>query len=249
MPCEFFGPCGYIHITLVVAACVCQLPTLLRSTWGKKAVEMAEWGISVKAGKAVESSTETLQLPIESESGISDNKRALLEKLKRLEKHTKKVTLNHKAKHLEAEISRRSIRDDIGTGKEVEDGNGSRSLDDTGKSLGRSCDKRRRRSASRERQHHSSSEESSREKRHQCHRRCHRSRRHSSSSSPSCLLESIYIYIYIYIWIIVLYIGKIDNKWNYHMKSATNLSCCLSENLLLCFPVQIFEFHIEQCSK
>ena len=44
-------------------------------------VEMLEAGISVMLEKVVESSTETLQVSVESESGINDDERALLEKL------------------------------------------------------------------------------------------------------------------------------------------------------------------------
>ena len=90
MPHEFCGPCGYLHITPVDAACVRQPPSLRRSTRANKAIDKAEEGILVKSEKAVESS-ETLQVSVESESGISDDERALLEKLKCLEKGKKKV--------------------------------------------------------------------------------------------------------------------------------------------------------------
>ena len=98
-----------------------QLPSFRLPTRAKKAV---------KTEKAVELS-ETLQ--VESESRISDDERALLEKLKCLEKHKKKVTLEPKAKLLEVNILRMLITDNIGTGKEVEEGNGGGSRDEVKK--------------------------------------------------------------------------------------------------------------------
>ena len=83
MPRAFYGPCGYIHTTLVDAACVHQPPNLRLSTRSKKPLNMVEGGMSVKAEKAVESSTETLQVPVDTKSGVSDDEQALLDKLKR----------------------------------------------------------------------------------------------------------------------------------------------------------------------
>ena len=93
---------------------------------------MAEVGVSVEAEKSVQLPTETLPVPIDTESGVSDDERAHLEKIKRLEKRKKKVALERKAKQLEVEISRMSISDDIGNTKEVEDSNGGGSRDDGG---------------------------------------------------------------------------------------------------------------------
>ena len=49
---------------------------------------MAEGGAAIKVEKAVESSTETLAVPGEAESGVSNDERALLNKLKRLKKRS-----------------------------------------------------------------------------------------------------------------------------------------------------------------
>ena len=93
---------------------------------------MAKGGASVKAERAIESSTETLVVLNDTESDVSDNECALLDKLKHLEKRKKKVTLEQKVKLLEVEISRMSISDNIGNMKEVENGNGDESRDDRG---------------------------------------------------------------------------------------------------------------------
>ena len=103
---------------------------------------MAEGGISVKAEKAVESA-EVFAVPTDVESGVSDDERALLEKLKRLEKRKNKGALERKAKLVEAEISRISISDEIGKVKEVEGSNGCESRDGRGQISRRSRDKRR----------------------------------------------------------------------------------------------------------
>ena len=68
-----------------------------------------------------------------------------------MEKRKRKVALERKAKILEAEISRMSISEDIGTSKEVEDGDGGGLRDDGRRSSRRSRNKRLHRSASRER--------------------------------------------------------------------------------------------------
>ena len=49
---------------------------------------MVEGGAAIKVEKAVESSTETLAVPGEAESGVSNDEPALLNKLKRLKKRS-----------------------------------------------------------------------------------------------------------------------------------------------------------------
>ena len=102
MPHEFCGPCGFTHTTLVDAACVRQLPNLRWSTRSKKPLDKAEGFGSVKT--EVESSTETLEVPVDTESRVSDDEQAPLDKLKRLEKQKRKIALERKAKLLEEEI-------------------------------------------------------------------------------------------------------------------------------------------------
>ena len=84
----------------------------------------------MSAKPEVESSTETLKLPVDAESGVSDDEWAFVDKLKHLEKRKSKVTLERKVKLLDAEISKLSITDDICTGKDVEVDNGGDSRDD-----------------------------------------------------------------------------------------------------------------------
>ena len=67
MPHDFCGYYGFTHTTPVDAACVRQLPTVLRSIRAKKAVEIAEGGMSIKAEKDVVSTPETLPVLLERE--------------------------------------------------------------------------------------------------------------------------------------------------------------------------------------